>query len=182
MAIRWPPSVGRGEPVELFVSTDAPTFDVAVVREGAGSANPSGAPKASPDDRTTRPRTPPRTAAAGPPRDSIGALTFDAGHHTVYQHANFEFGLENISRQFVWTSLHSYPFYNSEQSSQRYVKLKEPRAFVPPITGEALDVYERAIVRGVGQLRRALGASQGRCVRDPEASCATSRHARARSG
>ena len=43
-------------------------------------------------------------------------------------------------------SLHSYPFYNSEQSSQRYVKLKEPRAFVPPITGEALDVYERAIL------------------------------------
>jgi thymidylate synthase ThyX len=80
-------------------------------------------------------------------RDTIGALTFDAGHHTVYQHANFEFGLENISRQFVWTFLHSYPFYNSEQSSQRYVKLKEPRAFIPPITGEALDVYESAIVR-----------------------------------
>ena len=80
-------------------------------------------------------------------RDSIGRLTFDAGHHTVYQHANFEFGLENISRQFVWTFLHSYPFYNSEQSSQRYVKLKEPRAFVPPISGEALDVYEGAILR-----------------------------------
>ena len=79
-------------------------------------------------------------------RDSIGALTFDAGHHTVYQHAHFEFGLENISRQLVWTSLHSYPFYNSEQSSQRYVKLRDPRAFVPPITGEALDVYERAIL------------------------------------
>jgi thymidylate synthase ThyX len=80
-------------------------------------------------------------------RDTIGALTFDAGHHTVYQHAHFEFGLENVSRQFVWTFLHSYPFYNSEQSSQRYVKLKEPRAFVPPITGEALGVYETAIVR-----------------------------------
>ncbi len=80
-------------------------------------------------------------------RDSIGRLTFDAGHHTVYQHANFEFGLENISRQFVWTFLHSYPFYNSEQSSQRYVKLKEPRAFVPPLAGEALDVYEGAILR-----------------------------------
>jgi len=80
-------------------------------------------------------------------RDTIGALTFDAGHHTVYQHASFEFGLENISRQFVWTFLHSYPFYNSEQSSQRYVKLKEPRAFVPPISGEALRVYESAIVR-----------------------------------
>jgi thymidylate synthase ThyX len=80
-------------------------------------------------------------------RDTIGSLTFDAGHHTVYQHAHFEFGLENVSRQFVWTFLHSYPFYNSEQSSQRYVKLKEPRAFVPPISGEALDVYESAIVR-----------------------------------
>ena len=80
-------------------------------------------------------------------RDLIGGLTFDAGHHTVYQHAHFEFGLENISRQFVWTFLHSYPFYNSEQSSQRYVKLREPRAFVPPLGGEALDVYEAAIVR-----------------------------------
>jgi thymidylate synthase ThyX len=80
-------------------------------------------------------------------RDAIGALTFDAGHHTVYQHAHFEFGLENISRHLVWTALHSYPFYNSEQSSQRYVKLKEPRAFVPPIAGEARDIYEQAVVR-----------------------------------
>jgi thymidylate synthase ThyX len=82
-----------------------------------------------------------------PQRDLIGGLTFDAGHHTVYQHAHFEFGLENVSRQFVWAFLHSYPFYNSEQSSQRYVKLKEPRAFVPPLSGEALIVYESAIVR-----------------------------------
>jgi thymidylate synthase ThyX len=80
-------------------------------------------------------------------RNTIGGLTFDAGHHTVYQHAHFEFGLENVSRQFVWTFLHSYPFYNSEQSSQRYVKLKEPRAFVPPLAGEALEVYQRAIER-----------------------------------
>jgi thymidylate synthase ThyX len=80
-------------------------------------------------------------------RDLIGGLTFDAGHHTVYQHAHFEFGLENVSRQFVWTFLHSYPFYNSEQSSQRYVKLREPRAFVPPLSGEALNVYETAVER-----------------------------------
>ena len=52
-----------------------------------------------------------------------------------------KFGLENISRQLVWTFLHSYPFYNSEQSSQRYVKLKEPRAYVPPLSGAALDVF-----------------------------------------
>ena len=79
-------------------------------------------------------------------RETIGKLTYEGGHHTVYQHANFEFGLENVSRQFVWSALHSFPFYNSEQQSQRYVKLGEPRAFVPPLDGEARSVYERAIV------------------------------------
>jgi len=79
---------------------------------------------------------------------SIGALTFDAGHHTVFQHAHFEFGLEAISRQLVWSTLHSYPFYNSEQSSQRYVRLDEPLAYVPPLAGEALRIYEAAIARG----------------------------------
>jgi thymidylate synthase ThyX len=69
-------------------------------------------------------------------RDSIGPLTFAAGHHTVYQHAHFEFGLENVSRQFVWSFLHSHPFYNSEQSSQRFVRLDEISAFVPEGLGE----------------------------------------------
>src|SRR4030095_3344945 len=79
-------------------------------------------------------------------RLNIGAGTFFSGHHTVYQHAHFEFGLENVSRQFVWTFLHSYPFYNSEQSSQRYAKLREPRAFVPDgLTPEARAVYEAAV-------------------------------------
>jgi thymidylate synthase ThyX len=79
-------------------------------------------------------------------REQIGKLTFEGGHHTVYQHAHFEFGLENVSRQFVWSFLHSHPFYNSEQQSQRYVRLNEPRACVPPIDGEARDVYEHAVV------------------------------------
>src|SRR5882762_8803954 len=29
-------------------------------------------------------------------RLQIGAATFFGGHHTVYQHAHFEFGLENV--------------------------------------------------------------------------------------
>ena len=93
------------------------------------------------------PRVIDRSEITDKQRDSIGPLTFEGGHHTVFQHAHFEFGLENISRQLVWSVLHSYPFYNSEQSSQRYVKLNEPRALVPPITGEALDVYEQAVLR-----------------------------------
>jgi thymidylate synthase ThyX len=76
-------------------------------------------------------------------RDSIGPLTFEAGHHTVYQHAHFEFGLENVSRQFVWAFLHSHPFYNSEQSSQRFVRLDEVAAYVPPgLAPAAREVYE----------------------------------------
>ncbi len=80
-------------------------------------------------------------------RDSISRATFGGGHHTVYQHAHFAFGLENISRQLVWSFLHSHPFYNSEQSSQRFVRLDEVRVFVPPIQGEALEVYEAAVHR-----------------------------------
>ncbi|MBK5256813.1 MAG: FAD-dependent thymidylate synthase, partial [Vicinamibacteria bacterium] len=81
-------------------------------------------------------------------RDSIGPLTFSAGHHTVFQHATFEFGLENVSRQFVWAFLHSHPFYNSEQSSQRFVKLGEARAYVPEgLKAEARGVYESTIER-----------------------------------
>ena len=31
-------------------------------------------------------------------RLNIAAATFYSGHHTVYQHAHFEFGVENVSR------------------------------------------------------------------------------------
>jgi thymidylate synthase ThyX len=81
-------------------------------------------------------------------RQSIGPLTFDAGHHTVYQHATFEFALSGVSRQLVWCFLHGFPFYNSEQQSQRYVRLDEARAVVPPeLGGEARRVFEGAIER-----------------------------------
>jgi len=79
-------------------------------------------------------------------RETIGPLTFEGGHHTVFQHAHFEFGLENVSRQFVWSFLHSHPFYNSEQSSQRFVRLDEARALVPDgLSSEAGAVYEGAV-------------------------------------
>lgn len=84
-------------------------------------------------------------------RLTVGAATFYGGHHTVYQHAHFEFGLENVSRQFVWSFLHAHPFYNSEQQSQRYVRLDQPRAYVPPESSRfgpaERAIYERAIAR-----------------------------------
>ena len=88
-------------------------------------------------------------------RETIGPLTFEGGHHTVFQHAHFEFGLENVSRQFVWSFLHSHPFYNSEQSSQRFVRLDEVRALVPEsLSGEARGVYEAAIESAWDSYRR----------------------------
>jgi len=87
-------------------------------------------------------------------RVNIGAATFEAGHHTVYQHAHFEFGLENVSRQFVWSFLHSHPFYNSEQQSQRYVRLDQVQAFLPPIEGEARQVYQQAVERAWNYYRQ----------------------------
>src|ERR1700751_6130399 len=84
-------------------------------------------------------------------RVMIGSATFFGGHHTVYQHAHFEFGLENISRQFVWSFLHAHPFYNSEQQSQRYVRLDRPQAYVPPTSlffdEKCTALYEAAIAR-----------------------------------
>jgi len=91
-------------------------------------------------------------------RETIGPLTFEGGHHTVYQHAHFEFGLENVSRQFVWSFLHSHSFYNSEQSSQRFVRLDEVRAHVPPdLAPEARRVYEDAVAAAWEAYRRLAG-------------------------
>jgi thymidylate synthase ThyX len=84
-------------------------------------------------------------------RVNVGAATFYSGHHTVYQHAHFEFGLENVSRQLVWSFLHAHPFYNSEQQSQRYVRMQRPQAYVPApslfFDAGSREIYEAAIAR-----------------------------------
>ena len=91
-------------------------------------------------------------------RVNIGAATFYSGHHTVYQHAHFEFGLENVSRQFVWSFLHAHPFYNSEQQSQRYVKMDRAQAYIPPVdlyfNEHARGIYEQAIARAWAYYRQ----------------------------
>src|SRR5271168_4589758 len=82
-------------------------------------------------------------------RVTIGSATYYGGHHTVFQHAHFEFGLENISRQFVWSLLHAHPFYNSEQQSQRYVRLDRAQAYMPAESAHfgaaERAIYEKAV-------------------------------------
>jgi thymidylate synthase ThyX len=91
-------------------------------------------------------------------RLNIGAGTFFSGHHTVYQHAHFEFGLENVSRQFVWSFLHAHPFYNSEQQSQRYVRMNRTQAYVPELSlffdADSRAIYERAVARAWSYYRQ----------------------------
>jgi thymidylate synthase ThyX len=76
-----------------------------------------------------------------PQRDAIADSIYKAGHHTTLQHSSFQFTLENVSRQFIWSFLHSHPFYNSEQVSQRYVTVGPDSVTVPPLKEPALTLY-----------------------------------------
>src|SRR3982751_6365148 len=78
-------------------------------------------------------------------RDAIAQSTYKAGHHTTIQHATFQFVLDKVSRQFIWSFLHSHPFYNSEQVSQRYVTMKPENFTIPPLHESHVERYQQAI-------------------------------------
>ncbi|MGE5413723.1 MAG: FAD-dependent thymidylate synthase, partial [Syntrophomonadaceae bacterium] len=80
-------------------------------------------------------------------RDALAKSIYEAGHHTTFQHAHFQFALENVSRQFLWTFLHSHPFYNSEQVSQRYVEVGRGQFVIPPLSPPEREIYEKAARR-----------------------------------
>ncbi len=96
-----------------------------------------GDPDAPPEKREERKRR----------RDSLARDLYQAGHHTTLQHAHFQFALSNVSRHFLWSFLHSHPFYNSEQVSQRYVTVRPGTYAVPPLEGGALAAYHETITR-----------------------------------
>ena len=66
---------------------------------------------------------------------------YEAGHHTTIQHPNLTFIIRGISRQCLWSFLHSHPFYNSEQVSQRYVEVKPKSFVVPPMSSHGQDFF-----------------------------------------
>src|SRR6266542_3899441 len=80
-------------------------------------------------------------------RDALAKSIYAAGHHTTFQHAHFQFALENVSRQFLWSFLHSHPFYNSEQVSQRYVEVKGGNYAVPPMGPAERNLFEATALR-----------------------------------
>ena len=64
-------------------------------------------------------------------KESLLSSIFEAGHHTTLQHAHFTILIEGMSRHLIWRLLHSHPYYNSEQVSQRYAKMKAENFVYP---------------------------------------------------
>lgn len=80
-------------------------------------------------------------------REFIGKGIFEGGHHTPFQMPNFIFKLDDVSRHFVWSVLHSHPWYNSDQVSQRYVVMNEAKVHIPDdLNNVQREIYETAVL------------------------------------
>ncbi len=89
-------------------------------------------------------------------RDKIAESTLQAGHLTTRQHATFVFALDKISRQFIWSFLHSHPYYNSEQVSQRYVKVAPGHFTVPPLEPRQEKKYRETVQLQMGRYNQLI--------------------------
>src|SRR2546421_5785416 len=76
---------------------------------------------------------------------ALAKSIYEAGHHTTLQHAHFQFAIEQVSRHAIWSFLHSHPFYNSEQVSQRYVEVKPGNVIFPELPEAAAEVYRGCV-------------------------------------
>jgi thymidylate synthase ThyX len=99
-------------------------------------------------------------------RDRVARSTYEAGHHTTLQHAHFQFALSNVSRQFIWSFLHSHPFYNSEQVSQRYVTVKPETTAIAPLSGQAATIYADAVAHQHRAYTRLIELLRGPAARE----------------
>lgn len=70
---------------------------------------------------------------------------YAAGHHTTFQHAHVQFRIGHLSRLCIWSFLHSHPFYNSEQVSQRYVEVGRDQFVTPPLRESNRARYETSL-------------------------------------
>lgn len=80
--------------------------------------------------------------------DNVIKNTLESGHLSTRQHVYYLFGLEGVSRYFIHQVLHSFPYHNSDQQSQRYVEMDTGACvmpndeFIEPMN-KLLDGYER---------------------------------------
>lgn len=79
---------------------------------------------------------------------------FDAGHHTTFQHANFVFVIDGVSRLAIWSFFHHHPHYNSEQVSQRYREVSGKVMVTPNLTDRQQEIFAAAVERAIEGYRR----------------------------
>lgn len=68
-------------------------------------------------------------------KDDLLQGIFKGGHHTTLMHTHVTMLISGMSRHLIWRLLHAHPYYNSEQVSQRYAKMKIEN-FVYPAAGD----------------------------------------------
>jgi flavin-dependent thymidylate synthase len=89
---------------------------------------------------------------------ALAKSIYEAGHHTTLQHAHFQFAIEGVSRHAIWSFLHSHPFYNSEQVSQRYVEVKNGSYVVPNFdNSEVQSLYAEEMERVMADYHDLIG-------------------------
>ena len=71
-------------------------------------------------------------------KEDLLQAIFKGGHHTTLQHTHVTMLISGMSRHLIWRLLHGHPYYNSEQVSQRYAKMKIEN-FVYPETGDKAE-------------------------------------------
>lgn len=134
----------NGISVQLIDATDSPlNLSVAAARTCYSSRGPVFPDEVAKDEKSTA------------LRDRIAESTLKAGHLTTRQHAHFTFVIDGVSRQLIWSFLHSHTMYNSEQVSQRYVPVQKDRYYIPPSLRQqkttqdkkAYEIYIQAMER-----------------------------------
>lgn len=88
---------------------------------------------------------PPESSAEWARKDDLLQGIFKGGHHTTLMHTHVTMLISGMSRHLIWRLLHAHPYYNSEQVSQRYAKMKIEN-FVYPASADkgAWERYYRS--------------------------------------
>ncbi|MBD3800425.1 MAG: FAD-dependent thymidylate synthase [Campylobacterales bacterium] len=99
----------------------------------------------------------PEASASWSRKDDLLQGIFKGGHHTTLMHTHVTMLISGMSRHLIWRLLHAHPYYNSEQVSQRYAKMKIEN-FVYPAAGErsAWEAYYQSCFDDYEQLIEVL--------------------------
>ncbi len=81
---------------------------------------------------------PPEKSEGWERKDDLLKGIFKGGHHTTLMHTHVTMLISGMSRHLIWRMLHGHPYYNSEQVSQRYAKMRIEN-FVYPKEGDKAE-------------------------------------------